>query len=1298
MRKTNFGRLFVILYFVTILLSCKAEIQLVDSKPDPNGCVNSEYKVTAVFSGVPQFYQLSMSGTFKQVYQQNGTLVLDLNFKTAASTSSLSIGESYGPLIEFKFGPHTCSPTKLITVAFPSPLNQNRNWLFDSVAYYLNIVDSLPGQNFTVDTLSGPFAFDLKTTSNPRVYALYRTLTSTTVNRAEVEFDIVDILTRKVHVGLGSDFKSNPVSTVSDIKVYTGYASTLSYTIFITAASSDLILNCNTDGRPNPVYPHLVSILSTQYNYICTGTLDYNTLSGNVNVQLYSSGSDLTTLKQGLLSAVGSIQAPTKPTPTLNSYVINNTNGQFIISLHLNKQYLSYVPFKLTNLNVFSLPTSFPLGIIGGTPTLQTFDFTYLNPSAWNPSSYKIDINFGSSDIWYYQVPSNVNVPVDTTAPFIENISVLDVDSQSYKLIFHIIDKESGFHSFSLLSFPDVITFKHLVEGNVFNGIYETTISKLKPISLDFEGATAIDKTGNIFTIRNGYYSYDPIRKLSFSQTFLNPFEINTFQFNVTEIDNSSLQNTGVSLLLKFPMANPKIPVLFTLGPTWSNAEYSIENLKPFYYDSVLGGYKIEFNVPFLRFLNGYLPFTLYIQSVRYTHTEIQSVLGNSTQISIITSNINNPILLIPPAVNSYKLFSDPGNNEYGFEITTNIIISYYEITVTSKYNLVGFNFTGSPNGLTFKILFSPYCVDGDVYSVTYMKLVSNTGFYSSTLDPNAMNPLYGVSQMSCPITCSSIPNMDTTPPELVSFTVSKTNVNLESNDRVVDFIIRTQDSITPSSSTDTPTVYLFTIGHTLECKSILKSQEGSLLTFSCSIEIPQLLPTNNPIILSVYGYANQQYLYGGASTKMLMDQGFQSFISLSGSPFTPKITSSSITASGKELTIVGQNFGTFSQAIVQVDYGFGFNSISTFNRIGVNEIQLYSLETKSTISVRLIVLDTITNTVSHTISSCPGDCNGHGFCSQVCVCTPPWAGIDCLSTIITIPEPSVNTTTPIFNGNYTISDKDVLTSLVSIVSLREIDYTTQQAIHTFNFNTWIFKNLTEETGTKQYLYSTNISKADSNIVTWVNVTTRWFDVSSNITFAGQFLQMNPSTVKYNINISNYPFSSSLNYIQLVMSAVLDSSKSSDICSNKQFTNDTENSYIKLQLNEYALSGRFIERGILDGRVQRVTNTLLDSQLNPIASHSSAQSYIGINIGTYKQLAEIDPDFSVLVDSKSVSQDENSICIKSTKKPILTTAQIVGIAVGGGVFLFMIIAIIVWVAAKKGNSKMAIKLRNLAVK
>ncbi|KAM9982117.1 hypothetical protein ACTFIY_004431 [Dictyostelium cf. discoideum] len=378
-------------------------------------------------------------------------------------------------------------------------------------------------------------------------------------------------------------------------------------------------------------------------------------------------------------------------------------------------------------------------------------------------------------------------------------------------------------------------------------------------------------------------------------------------------------------------------------------------------------------------------------------------------------------------------------------------------------------------------------------------------------------------------------------------------------------------------------------------------------------------------------------------------------------------------------------------------------------------------------------------------VTNAPKQCTNcgainQGYCaSQGCICHPPWMGVDCQSQYIIIPQPPKNSTSPSVEmptfskpnstnnnggtgGSTTSTDidenenieKNVFKSLIAIVKLSELDFQSNE-VKSFTFSEWIYKELTPS----KYQYNTTIKVPTTNDTgevspsssssllneseTIISVTLEWFESLTNITFANENLIMNPSSIKYTIEISKYKFSSKLNQLQLVMMAELSSNKTKDLCSNNEFgeTSSGDNSnYIKIQVDNHSLYGRFIKRAIIDSVPRAIGNVQLDETMKPLKNASSSQSYIGIVVPYFEKSIIIDPDFSVLIDSSKLKEsNSNSIClIQDQLISGLTKSQIAGIIIGSIAFLCSITAMIIYSIHKSNKDKSLfskITLRNL---
>ncbi|KAM9970550.1 hypothetical protein ACTFIR_002410 [Dictyostelium discoideum] len=314
----------------------------------------------------------------------------------------------------------------------------------------------------------------------------------------------------------------------------------------------------------------------------------------------------------------------------------------------------------------------------------------------------------------------------------------------------------------------------------------------------------------------------------------------------------------------------------------------------------------------------------------------------------------------------------------------------------------------------------------------------------------------------------------------------------------------------------------------------------------------------------------------------------------------------------------------------------------------------------------------------------CIDDCGApnNGICTPSgCVCISPWIGNDCKSKIILIPQPSLNYSNPITDIPFIDNKVDIklFRSLISIVKLRELDFQSKQE-NSFTFTQWEYYKINESTSQ----YKSNITNL--GLTTFINVTLQWFENETNVVFANQNIKMNPSSIKYTIEISEYKFSSNLNQLQLVMMASMSVNKTNDICSNKEFSETSsgdDSNYLKIQLDDHSLYGRFIKRALIDSIPRSIDNAPLDSSMNQVDSASFSESYIGISVPYFKKQIIIDPDFSVLLGSSSDSvNSESSIC--SFNKESKFSAVLISAIVLFSFFIFAsLVAMVVYNYYKK---------------
>ncbi|KAN0038431.1 hypothetical protein ACTA71_000609 [Dictyostelium dimigraforme] len=625
-------------------------------------------------------------------------------------------------------------------------------------------------------------------------------------------------------------------------------------------------------------------------------------------------------------------------------------------------------------------------------------------------------------------------------------------------------------------------------------------------------------------------------------------------------------------------------------------------------------------------------------------------------------------------------------------------------------------------------------------------KIASRFDLYPAYVKPaSILNPFFnfldqGLNITILSFTCSNLQTTANLKPKLLSFTVSTTTTTIPTGGIPTIDVGATNRSISFEFSIDSastikldqlPIIYITSLFSGLvECFSKIVSNDANNVFYRCSTEIPLGFGFPNSLIFSLYGIVNNGgYFYGYSNDDIQDVQSANYYVNTALSLSEPVIKSTERYFSDDdngELVIFGRGFSKVDKVdFIYSDSNLQPNSATSLSIYGSSVIKVGRIQkTKYPFHIKISTSDNFKSnlftvkpiyfdssippkssptipTISPIPTNAPQKCQGNpecggknqGYCSSTtgCICYPPWIGTTCSSQIIIVPQPSINKTSPQVeiptkvenNGqsstetNNKESQKMIFKSLISLVSLRELDFNNKE-VNNYIFDQWIYTPINQF----KNQYFTTISNTN------ITATLEWFNQSTFIQFANQNLTMNPSSIKYTIEISKYQFSRSLNQLQLVMAASL-TSNSNDICSLNQFGNTStgdDSNYLKIQIENHSLYGRFIKRAIIDNTVKSISNVLLDSSLNIIdSSTSSLQSYIGITIPFYSDSIIVDPDFSVLIDSKSASDQDNSIC--TNKKSGLTTAQLAGIIIGSIAFAAMIVIITIYIFVKRNNQK-----------
>ncbi|KYQ90461.1 EGF-like domain-containing protein [Tieghemostelium lacteum] len=1059
-------------------------------------------------------------------------------------------------------------------------------------------------------------------------------------------------------------------------------------------------------GSPNSTL--FVSQLPIVTPFFTSKSFDFNYFQ-------YNTPQNTTWAVQTLPNSFTPIGSITPSTITMD--VENNMPFGAVVGTLMGKNYLTGTSGSLV---IGSYTRDFPLypyGISSGTCFSYSMTTTLLLPLYSSTVNMKqvLSIENFSIEFPYITTANDLDPPVliSTTATLLNSITS--------EFIFSVTasDEISGI---SKIIYNDIIlTSENLVSGTIFNGVFETIIY---PYQLNYGFKYAINIYDNAFNMFHFNLNLDTVglddpRFVGIiSNRIARPYIISELFW-----DSPTPNKPGMNRTLSLKIASsayPKLTINIPNYPKFPDNLYLKRNSTAGYYEITV-----------------YIPDGLYTQDIDYTLqvypytlsvSTLYSMFGESALLSVTNTNPQGADQF-PPMISQYTLPSgtiqlSSGLNNVSIHLTIQDGINGFDggnITFSSNLDPQGytFNFDNTTMvsqdhykfDLTFNII-TQYC-RAQVFDIKSIYLRDTMGYYSQypSNGNTVMNPWYlmnangSISQFT--VNCPSSSVNDPNPPVLNNFIIkSSTTINMcgKESERSVTLELTVSDSESGLLTKNAPYVYFEGLNDILGFQSTFVSGQPSVLapkTYQLTTTLPYSFGTystktvdsnnittlnnNGVIILSVYGIFDNAYTMKGYSFGDLMNNGFNYYLNTTCT-YQPVVDYvSPISEDGGFLYIYGKRLLSISSVSVSYD-AVNFNLITVLQSGTI--LKVSTIPTRIPFTIRLkygetnldyVIYPTLNPTTPPVITNAPvkcfSDCGGpdRGECTpNGCVCKSSWIGVDCLSTVVFTDQPNVNTTNPTTQTVLASGDTVTYSSLVSVHSIREI---TPNGTVVFNqtFSQWILTDISSFGSTK-YLYYVNFTK--DSITTNITVVLEWFNSTKIIEFAGQNLTMNPSTMKYNVNITKYSFELGTNTLQVIFAASLQSSATEDTCSKKDFgdvpLSDLE--YVKLKVNQNSLYGRFIKRGIIDQRVRSISNTLLDESGKPTESYQS-QSMIAINVPHFFNNAMLDPDFSILVDSgDSDDTEDNSVnCTFSNNADKgLSRNQIIGIVVGSVVFALII--------------------------
>ncbi|KYQ91540.1 EGF-like domain-containing protein [Tieghemostelium lacteum] len=907
-----------------------------------------------------------------------------------------------------------------------------------------------------------------------------------------------------------------------------------------------------------------------------------------------------------------------------------------------------------------------------------------------------------SIDVFSKDLALNSLWPADEDEPGLISIQIIPIGHQQVIVRVNAFDNTSGVYSIQIYELFQLYSCD-IVSGTINNGTFEKyfdyrySITSVPPFSLiiitDLAGNSKTEYLAKFpqVPLIPDYFYYDNL----LAEQFKRPISRIYFKSNNVDLTSKNVKN---SLYIYIENSHPEDII---------RLEINCINVNVYgYWNSKLSMYQADFTLP-MNMHSGVIPYNVYYRQLKYDSIYLPptgqlSVVSESTdRLPPLIVNITQPqtdyvdggiriqwTIKIEDSVNGFSIgmaqvrcLQDPYNS-YTYEFVQNgsMYLEEYNITIIVPN-------TGA--SLIYNLVYM------ELYDRAGLKSVYNDLSYIQSI--NRKNPVvfqdvspfckwdsFYSNFLTIPI--NGVPKPDSQPPSVTEVYQSSPSIDVTAVDRSFSLTFTIVDIDSKLSQFHVPKCFLHGILFqtvNVTAKLIYEDIPLAIANYTCIFDnIPYGFGyPGASLYYTISGYSDIYLNIGGTSPSSKIGLLFTQSM-----PIIETVLPIPQQSNG-DLTIVGKNFYR-AQFKIKVEY-----TDETFDYITniTKKYQSYMVITTKYKEIRFIWALSLNDDIfsryiipEYTIPiipviRCPGtpECGGtqNGVCQPTgCQCTPPWTGLECLSQIINT-TPKINSTNPSINTDFntTLPDGEQvsLRTLVSFMSLNELNQN-GQAILSHVFTTWIYTNTTSKSSLsdiQEYTYQTTLK---NSLNTNVTVTLQYFTKGQVIEFANQKLEMLASTIKYRIDMSPYPFQSTVNSLRLIMNTALESNSNiKSSCSSQESIDTDDSQYVKLQVDTHSLYGRFIKRGIIDYRVQTISNTIgadstTSSQESNQTSYSSSTN-VGINIPYYKYFVTLDPDFSILVDTKGADTKENSLCNQSSNDDSnnskLTSIQIAGIVI-----------------------------------
>jgi len=292
--------------------------------------------------------------------------------------------------------------------------------------------------------------------------------------------------------------------------------------------------------------------------------------------------------------------------------------------------------------------------------------------------------------------------------------------------------------------------------------------------------------------------------------------------------------------------------------------------------------------------------------------------------------------------------------------------------------------------------------------------------------------------------------------------------------------------------------------------------------------------------------------------------------------------------------------------------------------------------------------------------STCKNNCSGHGFCDAgTCTCFEEYTGILCEADkqpIWVTPGKSL----PQVNCS-TIDNQTVVQ--ISIQEIFEIDTsgnTVQQIeLSTLNFSLQIFN----DSDFQSWQYTSPIFLGSSQLIVQIYL----FNSLSTVGFGNLNFSYSADSLKYALQILNWPFKSAQNRLVIVFPSPNENNAEQNGCDSASSASQYEAGnflYYQINLKSFSLLMKFINFAILDNHQKYVDFNLTNNAIQIIIPH-------------FFQTALLDPDYSMLL---AISGSDDNPCSSSNGNQWLIPVVSVMVVV------FLASAVLVYFYVKRKRS------------